>query len=436
MGFITSLGDTLENLITGLGIAGRDKTRGRAWFVSEMSRAQCDAAYRGDWLARKIVDIPALDSTREWRGWRAEKDDIEALEREEKRLRVKARTHEAMRLARLDGGSVIFIGVTGDTELMEPLDPERLGLGSLGYLHVANRWDVGHGGLIRDVTSPWYGEPEYWSIIMDNGATVQVHPSRVLIFRGNERPDIWQSGHPWGDSVLQATGDAIKDANGAAQTIGSILAEAIVDVINVPGLGNQLSTAEGTARLQKRFGLMRQMKGAMGVALLDGEETYTRNQVSFAQLPEIISRYDGRAAAAADIPATRLLGQSPGGLNATGDSDLRNYYDRISSEQELHLSPQMERLDEVLIRSALGDRDESIWWEWSPLWQMDEKEQAGVAKTMAEAARIYADGGLVPMFALEKAVTSQMVESGVWPGLEAALEEAPAEPPVTDPDNA
>ena len=35
------------------------------------------------------------------------------------------------------------------------------------------------------------------------------------------------------------------------------------------------------------------------------------------------------AAGAADIPVTRLLGQSPAGLSATGESDTRNYYDMI-----------------------------------------------------------------------------------------------------------
>lgn len=34
---------------------------------------------------------------------------------------------------------------------------------------------------------------------------------------------------------------------------------------------------------------------------------------------------------AADIPAIRLLSQSPAGMNATGESDLRNYYDRLSA---------------------------------------------------------------------------------------------------------
>ena len=33
-------------------------------------------------------------------------------------------------------------------------------------------------------------------------------------------------------------------------------------------------------------------------------------------------------------PAVKLLGISPSGFNATGESDIRNYYDYITSQQE------------------------------------------------------------------------------------------------------
>ncbi len=49
---------------------------------------------------------------------------------------------------------------------------------------------------------------------------------------------------------------------------------------------------------------------------------------------------------------TRLLGQSPAGLSATGDSDTRNTYDMIAARQAIDLRPQLERLDRILLRSA------------------------------------------------------------------------------------
>ena len=70
-----------------------------------------------------------------------------------------------------------------------------------------------------------------------------------------------------------------------------------------------------------------------------------------AGLPEMVRTFLQVAAGAADIPVTRLLGQSPTGLSATGESDTRNYYDMIAARQELDLRPQLERLDRLILRS-------------------------------------------------------------------------------------
>jgi hypothetical protein len=45
-------------------------------------------------------------------------------------------------------------------------------------------------------------------------------------------------------------------------------------------------------------------------------------------------------------------------MNATGESDTRNYYDRIKSDQKVYQEPAMNTLDEVLIRSAIGSKPE------------------------------------------------------------------------------
>jgi len=82
---------------------------------------QIVAAYRGSWLPRKIVDIPALDSCRKWRNWQAEDDQIAAIEELETRLNVKGKILEASKKARLFGGAALYIG-TSDANPDLPLD--------------------------------------------------------------------------------------------------------------------------------------------------------------------------------------------------------------------------------------------------------------------------------------------------------------------------
>lgn len=162
------------------------------------------------------------------------------------------------------------------------------------------------------------------------------------------------------------------------------------------------------------------MKGLVNALVIDKEEEWDRKQLSFAQLPEIMQQYLQIAAGAADIPATRLLGQAPAGLNATGEGDIRNYYDRIAAEQRVMLGPALRRLDEALILSALGTRPPEIRCEWAPLWQLGAGEAAAMAKTKAETSSLYAASGLIPAEVLARAVRNQVVEDGTYPGIEAA----------------
>ena len=184
------------------------------------------------------------------------------------------------------------------------------------------------------------------------------------------------------------------------------------------------STSAGTDRLIKRFTEANVAKSVINGIVMDAEEEWQRIGVQFQGIPDVLQMYLQIAAGAADIPMTRFLGMSPGGLNATGDSDLVNYYDRIASDQELRLTPALEKLDKAIQRSALGKFDENIFYEWRPLWQMSEDQKATIAKQKADSAKVDADSGLVPFEALVQGRCNQLIEDGTYPGLEAALEDA------------
>ncbi len=128
--------------------------------------------------------------------------------------------------------------------------------------------------------------------------------------------------------------------------------EAKVDVVTVPGLSEHLSNAATTAQLSQRFAYAATMKSINNLLLLGDGETWARERVDFGGLPELVRTFLQVAAGAADVPVTRLLGQSPAGLSSTGDSDTRNYYDMIAARQELDLRPQLERIDALVLRSA------------------------------------------------------------------------------------
>ena len=132
------------------------------------------------------------------------------------------------------------------------------------------------------------------------------------------------------------------------------------------------------------------------------------------------------AAGAADIPVTRLLGQSPAGLSATGDSDTRNYYDMIAARQELDLRPQLERLDALLLRGA-GVDPGAVRFAFRPLWQLSAAERAQVSLQKAQATAAYAGLSLWPAAVTGALVRSQLLEDGVYPGAAAIFGSVDAE---------
>jgi hypothetical protein len=308
----------------------------------------------------------------------------------------------------------------------EELLPETVKKDGLKFIHVFAPHQLATQALIKDVTNPYYGQPECYVLNDGTGqfGTVRIHPSRMVRLIGLDPPDPFTAQGGWGDPMMQVIHDAVSAAGTVMQSCATMIAEAKIDVIKIPGLTEIFSTTNGTNRLIKRFTEANVAKSVVNAIVMDAEEDWQRMEVNFRGMPEVMQMYLQVAAGAADIPVTRFLGMSPAGMNATGESDLQNYYNRISSDQELRLTPALEILDKVIIRSALGAEDPNIFYEWAPLWQMSDAQKADNDYKKAQSAQIDANSGLVPFEALSKARCNQLIEDGTYPGLEAAVEEA------------
>jgi phage-related protein (TIGR01555 family) len=157
------LGDSLYNLISGLG-TDKDPRTGARYRFRLLQRNEIEDAYRGDWMARAIIDAPAEDATREWRAWQANQKQIEAIEELEQNLDIPRKTKQALIRARLYGGAALMMGVDDGREPQEPLNLEKVGKDGLKFVVVMNRYELNAGPRIYNVDSPWYTKPEYYSV--------------------------------------------------------------------------------------------------------------------------------------------------------------------------------------------------------------------------------------------------------------------------------
>lgn len=431
--------DGLANLFSRLGTSVDRNTQSFYW-APVIDQSQLEAAYRSSWLARKVHDLPPFEMTRAGRLWQAEKEQITALEKYEKRLRLWHKLREALTVARLHGGAALVLGVRQGLP-DQPLRVASLGKETLRYAVVFSKFQLSAPfGMDLDPESDFYGQPSMWEIRAPRGNPVRIHPSRVITFHGAPLPQgalaISELERFWGDPLLVSVKTAIDNAETSQAAISSLLHEMKQDVISIPGLTEKIATTDAEAMLAARIEAAEKFKSMFNTLLLDGGkggeakeggETWETRQLSFAQYPELLREFLGIVAGAADVPVTRLLGQSPGGLQSTGKGEQDDFNRMIAAKQDADLGPALLQLDEILIRSALGSRPDEIDSTFAPLDELDATAASENEKREAETVQIYANSGLLPADALAEAVQNRLLESGRWPGLDAALETAKLE---------
>ena len=407
--------DNLLNLTTGLGTQ-KDRVTETHFVHSFLGQQELDAMYTSNWIAGKIIDAPADDMTREWRSWDAGPKHTKAIQLEEARLNVRGKVNRVLKLARLYGGAALFMGVANSDPSL-PLDPNTVDKGGLQFLQVLSRHDCVTGAIDRDPLSPYYGEPTYYELHSPTYGSVMVHPSRVIRFYGQAHLDVGRSFQGWGLSTLQRVYEAVKDAAITPHAVALLAQEAKVNVINVPGLTQNSMDEDYRRKITMRFGLAQAAQGLVNALLLDADEKWSQKTVNPNGWPQVIGSFLEIVAGAGDMPVTRLLGVAPKGLNATGDSDVRNYYDMCSSKQETDMRPTMHRADEVLIRSATGSKNPNANYTWNPLWQLTNAESAAINLQRAQTDDIYASMGVMPADAMRSAIQNKLLQDGIYPGL-------------------
>ena len=410
--------DSFKNLVANLNTV-RDKQAGGDYYLTTLTDDTLSAIYRTSWMGRKTVDIPAKDATRKWREWEAEAEDISKIEALEKQLLLPQKVMLALQLSRLYGGSAIYFSIDGDDPAL-PLELETVKADSLSFVTVIQKATLQSGDIDQDPLSQTYGMPMWYEINSGTGGSQKIDPSRLVLFTGAETLECETMGTAdgWGDSVLRAAYEAIRNADSTAANTASLVYEAKVDVLKIPDLSNIMANPRTRALLEQRVELSAQLKGNNGMLIVDGEEEYAQKTFSFGGLPEITYQALQAVSGAADIPLTRFLGQSPAGLSSTGESDLKNYYDSVNSMQTLIVTPALHNLDETLIRSALGNRPEELDYLWSSLWQMTDEQKSTISKQTAETIKVLADSGLFIDDELAAAAANLLVEHSILPAFE------------------
>lgn len=404
----------LTNYYTGMGTPRDQVPQSFYNYPRSFGKWELENAYRSSWIANRIVALPPQDMTREWRKFTIGGDDdgamVRAVEDAEKALQVKKRCNLALKWARLYGGSLIFLGIR-DQNPADKLEIESIRQGDLEWLLVLDRWSVQveTRDYVYDISDPNFGMPEFYQI-QGNGQIW--HNSRVIRFDGEELPlSVWQQNQRWSDSVLTHVLQVLIGLESAQRACLLAMQQGSLDVISLPNMRQYIGmAANGMAQIHNRVRVFSDLKSIYRAAVKDSDERFERVAPSLAGYAPLFDKWQDEVCGASQIPHTVLYGQSPAGLRATGDYDTRQYYDRISGLQENDLRPQLDYLDQVLIRSALDDMPADYSFDFKPLWQIDENSSSQIQYRNAQRDDIYVKNGVLE----PEMVARQLLNDGTY----------------------
>ncbi len=390
--------DGWTNMLTGAGMIGRDKRTATSYRMGPvLGPVQLRQMYEGEGFARRIVNLPAREMTRQWIEIEGDTDGL-CLE-ELKRLKAKTAYRDMVRWSRLFGGSLGVLGLDDGQGLEAPLN--LAGLRSVEFIRVYDRWKISWNSsdLYDDPNLPKYGEPEWYTVSPITGAAYRVHESRTLKMDGEPVTDETRNqNNGWGGSVLQAVYSQLQDLGEAYGGTASIIQDFITATLGIDNLKDLIATGNESLVL-KRLGLMDQSRHIINTILLDSGEEYTKQASSVSGLAELLDRFVEAVSAVTGIPVTLLMGRSPAGMNTTGDADIRFWYDNVKSDQEDKLLPPLERLVTLIMAAKQGPFHGKALDAWSilfnPLWQLSAKEEAEFRKLVADTDNIYLATGVL-----------------------------------------
>ena len=350
--------------------------------------------YRESSLAMRIIDMPAEDMTRA--GYTLtgdfEAEDLEELKRVEARHNIMGELTDAIRWARLYGGAVAVIDLYGDSKKMgTPLEISEVLPGSFQGLLVRDRTRVTPSlELEEDIDDPDYGLPMYYDVDLDGDGIIRVHHSRVLRFVGRELPqgEMIRENY-WGASELEHIWDELQRYTSVSANAAELVFKANLSTLKMDGLGEMMSigTDEAKRKTECMIAEMTHMMSSFGMLMLNPDESLETHPYSFDGIKDMHEAFMTEVAGAAEIPATKLFGRSPDGMNATGEADMRNYYERIASLQRRMLRPALERLLPGLMMSCFLYVPEHMGFVFNPLATVTPAETEELARSLSSRVR-------------------------------------------------
>lgn len=407
--------DGWMNLATAMGTRRDKRTHGfyEADIVTDIEALQL---WRSDYLSRVVIEARPDDAFR--RGVGIKMDDQEAVKEiidDLQALKMLEIFRHACHVENACGGCGIFPVLNDVGDLSEPLNPASVT--KMTAIHVFEPRELVPVSWYGDLSNPKFGKPEKYRLMpLNNGfvmsTNVQViHESRMVILPGRRITRLIQPGQRlgWGDSVLSGVYQVIRDFGHTWGSIAAIIDNFAQGVLKLKDYAQLMRDDDGEAIVQRRLQNMDMMASSLRSLAMDKDDDFSRIVTSVSGLADLASENIFVVCAAAQMPATRLFGMSPKGMNATGESDQTNWRDSVDSWRVNTITAPLEQLIEMYMlgkdSATAGEIPDEWCIEFPSLEEPTDKEEADRRYVVAQTDQIYYNMG---------AVTEEIVARSRW----------------------
>lgn len=402
----TPTADSFANFAARLGYGAKNNLASHATYTRDYishNRQLLENMYDSSWVIRKCVDVVAEDATKKGIDITSleEASEIEELMAEWSRLAIWTKLCSTIKWARLYGGAVAVMLIDGQ-DLSTPLRIASIGKDQFKGLAVLDRWVLQPtpSELVTEY-GPNFGLPKYYQTVSDPLMPIRdqkIHHSRVIRIEGPEVPFYRREAEQlWGVSVAEPVFDRVLAYDSTSVGIAQLVYKAHLRVLKIQKYRDSIAMGgEVLESTLKQIEMIRAMQTNEGMTVLDGTDEYQAHNYTFSGLDNVLIQFGQQLSGATGIPMTKLFGQSPAGLNATGESDLENYNGTIHQEQETKLRTGVGTLLEVSYRSVFARAPKTPFaFKFRPLKEMSETDKANIAATITTAVCAAESQGII-----------------------------------------
>lgn len=434
--------DSVTNMVARLGWgAGNQFSASRYSFdYLSRNRTELEAAYRTSWIVGAAVDNPAEDMTQAGIeiGAGMEPDDKQLLMATLRDLGIWNQLCSCIKWGRLFGGCGGMLMIDGQ-DPATPLNIDAIGKDAFKGILPLDRWMVipSMTDLVTEY-GPSFGLPVFYNVVTSAQGLPQfkIHHTRLLRFIGNALPYYQRQWDMyWGESVIERIHDRLIAFDSTSQGMAQLVYKAHLRTYSVPKLRELISSGGPMFdAFTKQMNLIRGWQTNEGMTVIDAEDKFETHQYAFGGMADVLLQFGQQISGAIEQPLVRLFGQSPAGLNSTGESDIRNYYDGIKKKQERDLRHPLTIVLDVLSMSKLGKRlPPGSDFKFVPLWQVSDKEKSDIANTTSQAvAGAFAEGIIGRKTAMQE-LRASSTTTGIFGNItDEQIEDAEEDPPTME----